>query len=127
MSHVYRTSLRSSRRPSTLNRWLAVTAAATALVVPTTALGWSDPPGGISGPTNQGAATQTGLTERTATELSQRSEAPTTASAAEASASEGFSLTDAGIGAGAVALLIAVAGVAYVVRRRAHPSPRPAI
>ena len=127
MPQVHRTLRRSSRRPSTLNRWLAVTAAAISLIVPTTALGWSDPPGGITGPTNQGAATQAGLTERTATELSQRSEVPTAASAAEASASEGFSLTDAGIGAAAVALLIAVAGVAYVVRRRTHPSPRPAI
>jgi hypothetical protein len=126
VTQVRNTSFQSSR-PSMLIRWLAVTAAALSLVVPATALGWSDPPSGISGPTNQRAADQTGLAERTVTELSQQVEAPVPASAGEASARDGFSWADAGIGAGAVTGLIALTGAAYLFRRRAHPSPRPAI
>jgi hypothetical protein len=154
VTHVCKTSIRASRRRSMIGRWLAVTAAAISLVVPAAALGWSpDMPGGIRGPANEGAATQTGLAERTATELSQRAEAPTAASAAtqtglaertatelsqraeaptaasagEASAHDGFSWTGAAIGAGAVAGLAALTGVAYAVRRRANVSPRPAV
>ena len=123
MTDVRKTSFKSSRRPSTIRQCLAVSAVAVSLVVPAAALGASpDLPRGIMGPTNQGAETQAGLTERTATELAQRVEAP-----AAASAGERFSWADAGIGAGAVAGLAALTGLAYAVRRRAHASPRPAV
>lgn len=123
MTQVQTTSLRSSRRRSAVGRWLAIAAAATSLGVPAAAIGASpDLPRGIMGPTNQAPATQAGLAERTATELAQRVEAP-----ASASADEGFSWADAGIGAGAVAGLAALAGVGYSVRRRTQTAPRPAV
>jgi hypothetical protein len=120
MTQVRRTSLPSSRRPSMIGRWLAVAAVAASLV-PAAALGSSpDPPRGIMGPTNH--VPGPGPAHRTANELAQRVEAPPTANP-----DDGFSWADAGIGAGAVAGLAALAGVGYSVRRRTHAAPRPAV
>jgi hypothetical protein len=131
VSQLRKTSSRSSRRPSTLHRRVAIAAVAITLVVPAGALAWSDPPSGISGPTNQGAATQQNLFERTATELGHRVEGPVASDRVSLSpaptAGDGFSWADAGIGAGAVVGLAAVTGAAFLIRRRAHPAPRPAI
>jgi hypothetical protein len=123
VTQVRTTSPHSRRRPSTISRWLAAATVAVSLVVPAAALGASpDLPRGIMGPTNESPTTGIGLADRTTTELSQRVYGP-----AAPSAGEGFSWSDAGIGAGAVAGLVALTGTAYVVRRRAHPSPRPAV
>jgi hypothetical protein len=115
VSYAKRTSVPSGRRSSRIRWWLAAVVVLS-LVVPAGAQGW------IMGSTSQSPATETGAAERTVTELAQRIEEP-----APANADEGFSWGDAGIGAGAVAGLVALTGAAYVLRRRAQPSPRPAV
>ena len=126
MTQVRQRSHRSIRTPSGIRRWLAVAAVAISLIVPAVAVGESPQlPRGIMGPTNQDPATGTGLAERTRTELAMRVEAASGGEAA--TAAEGFSWGDAGIAAGAVVGLVALAGAVYAVRRRAHAAPRPAV
>jgi hypothetical protein len=127
VTRMRNTSLPASRRTSQISRWLGAAAVAVSLVVPSAALSASpDLPRGIMGPTNETNAVETALFERTPTELGVRVDSPAAAPAAT-SADEGFEWADAAIGAGVVAGLAALIGVAYAARRRTHGSPRPAV